>query len=109
MISILVAGAVGLAVTLLGTPVAIKLIHSHLTRDGDFYLPLHVRVDKARKAPGLKAFGLDKDASLVEQYFTYLGQLLGVLDNRNVRGPLVPLDDDEVAALRAGLAASDLI
>ncbi len=36
-------------------------------------------------------------------------QLLGVLDNRNVRGPLVPLDEDEVAALRAGLAASDLI
>lgn len=36
-------------------------------------------------------------------------ELLGVLDNRNVRGPLVPLDDDEVAALRAGLAASHLI
>ena len=36
-------------------------------------------------------------------------QLLGVLDNRNVRGPLVALDDDEVAALRAGLAASGLI
>ncbi|MGZ4497160.1 MAG: 4-hydroxy-tetrahydrodipicolinate synthase [Nocardioides sp.] len=36
-------------------------------------------------------------------------QLLGVLDNRNVRGPLVPLDDDEVAALRAGLVASGLI
>ena len=36
-------------------------------------------------------------------------QLLGVLDNRNVRGPLVPLTDDEVAALRAGLAASGLI
>ncbi|MGZ4449758.1 MAG: 4-hydroxy-tetrahydrodipicolinate synthase [Nocardioides sp.] len=36
-------------------------------------------------------------------------QLLGVLDNRNVRGPLVPLDDDEVAALRAGLLASGLI
>ncbi|CUR55712.1 Dihydrodipicolinate synthase 1 [metagenome] len=36
-------------------------------------------------------------------------QLLGVLDNRNVRAPLVPLDDDEVAALRAGLAASALI
>ena len=33
-------------------------------------------------------------------------QLLGVLDNRNVRAPLVPLDDDEVAALRAGLAAA---
>ncbi|KRF34238.1 4-hydroxy-tetrahydrodipicolinate synthase [Nocardioides sp. Soil805] len=36
-------------------------------------------------------------------------QLLGVLDNRNVRGPLVALDDDEVAALRAGLVASELI
>lgn len=36
-------------------------------------------------------------------------QLLGVLDNRNVRAPLVPLDDSEVAALRAGLAASGLI
>ncbi len=36
-------------------------------------------------------------------------QLLGVIDNRNVRGPLVPLTDDEVAALRVGLAASGLI
>jgi len=36
-------------------------------------------------------------------------QLLGVLDNRNVRGPLVALDDDDVAALRAGLAASGLL
>jgi len=36
-------------------------------------------------------------------------QLLGVLDNRNVRGPLVPLDDQEVAALRVGLAASGLL
>ena len=36
-------------------------------------------------------------------------QLLGVLDNRNVRSPLVPLDDAEVTALRAGLAASGLI
>ena len=36
-------------------------------------------------------------------------QLLGVLDNRNVRGPLVPLDDSEVEALRAGLAASGLL
>jgi 4-hydroxy-tetrahydrodipicolinate synthase len=36
-------------------------------------------------------------------------QLLGVLDNRNVRAPLVPLDDDEVAALRAGLVASNLL
>jgi 4-hydroxy-tetrahydrodipicolinate synthase len=36
-------------------------------------------------------------------------QLLGVLPNRNVRGPLVPLDDAEVEALRAGLVASDLL
>jgi len=36
-------------------------------------------------------------------------QLLGVLDNRNVRSPLVPLDDDEYAALRAGLSASGLL
>ena len=36
-------------------------------------------------------------------------QLLGVLDNRNVRGPLVPLDDAEVAALRAGLVAAGLL
>jgi len=36
-------------------------------------------------------------------------QLLGVLDNRNVRAPLVPLDDTEVAALRAGLVASGLL
>jgi 4-hydroxy-tetrahydrodipicolinate synthase len=36
-------------------------------------------------------------------------QLLGVLDNRNVRAPLVPLDDDEVAALRAGLEAAGLL
>ncbi len=36
-------------------------------------------------------------------------QLLGVLDNRNVRAPLVPLTDDEVDALRAGLVASGLL
>lgn len=36
-------------------------------------------------------------------------ELLGVLDNRRVRGPLVPLEDDEVDALRAGLEASGLL
>ena len=36
-------------------------------------------------------------------------QLLGVLGNRTVRGPLVALDEVEVEALRAGLAASGLI
>ena len=36
-------------------------------------------------------------------------ELLGVIDNRHVRSPLIALDDDEVAALRAGLVASDLL
>jgi 4-hydroxy-tetrahydrodipicolinate synthase len=36
-------------------------------------------------------------------------ELLGVLPNRNVRGPLVPLTDEEVTALRAGLSASGLL
>ena len=36
-------------------------------------------------------------------------ELLGVLDNRRVRGPLVALDDDEVAALRTGLATAGLL
>src|SRR6476469_5529727 len=36
-------------------------------------------------------------------------ELLGVLDNRRVRGPLVALDDDEVTAFRAGLAAAGLL
>ncbi|HEY9566289.1 MAG TPA: 4-hydroxy-tetrahydrodipicolinate synthase [Nocardioides sp.] len=36
-------------------------------------------------------------------------QLLGVIDNRHVRSPLVELDDDEVAALRTGLEAAGLI
>ncbi len=36
-------------------------------------------------------------------------ELLGVIDNRRVRGPLVALTDDEVAALRSGLAAAGLL
>ncbi len=36
-------------------------------------------------------------------------QALGVLDNRDVRSPLMALDEDEYAALRAGLAASGLL
>ncbi|WP_203335706.1 4-hydroxy-tetrahydrodipicolinate synthase [Nocardioides limicola] len=36
-------------------------------------------------------------------------ELLGVISNRQVRSPLVPLDADEVAALRAGLTASGLL
>lgn len=36
-------------------------------------------------------------------------QLLGVLEGRAVRSPLLQLDDDEVAALRAGLDAAGLL
>ncbi len=36
-------------------------------------------------------------------------QLLGVLENRHVRAPLVALDDTEVEALRVGLAAAGLL
>jgi 4-hydroxy-tetrahydrodipicolinate synthase len=36
-------------------------------------------------------------------------QLLGVIDNRRVRSPLVALDDTEVEALRRGLEASHLL
>ncbi|WP_148615096.1 4-hydroxy-tetrahydrodipicolinate synthase [Nocardioides rubriscoriae] len=36
-------------------------------------------------------------------------ELLGILDNRRVRSPLAALDDDEVAELRAGLVASNLL
>ncbi|TIC79870.1 4-hydroxy-tetrahydrodipicolinate synthase [Nocardioides sp. GY 10113] len=36
-------------------------------------------------------------------------QLTGVLENRRVRSPLVELDDDELAALRAGLVAGGVL
>ncbi len=36
-------------------------------------------------------------------------ELLGVLDNRRVRSPLVELDDAEVAVLRSGLVAAGLL
>jgi 4-hydroxy-tetrahydrodipicolinate synthase len=36
-------------------------------------------------------------------------ELLGVLDNRRVRGPLVALDDDEVGALRTALVEAALL
>ncbi len=36
-------------------------------------------------------------------------ELLGVLDHRTVRGPLVPLDDDELSALRAALTQAGLL
>jgi 4-hydroxy-tetrahydrodipicolinate synthase len=36
-------------------------------------------------------------------------ELTGVLPNRTVRSPLVPLDDDELAALRTGLTAAGVL
>jgi 4-hydroxy-tetrahydrodipicolinate synthase len=36
-------------------------------------------------------------------------ELLGVLEHRTVRGPLVPLDDDELTALRAALTEAGLL
>jgi len=36
-------------------------------------------------------------------------ELLGVLDNRRVRGPLVPLDDEEVGALRIALEEAGIL
>ena len=57
-----------------------------------------------------KAGGTARRLIVVARKQSYLAQaaleLLGVIDNRRVRGPLVALDDDEVSALRAGLAAA---
>ncbi|CAA9375549.1 MAG: 4-hydroxy-tetrahydrodipicolinate synthase [uncultured Nocardioides sp.] len=65
-------------------------------------LEIHTRLEPAFDAVmGVANYGATTAKAALE--------LLGVLDNRNVRGPLVPLDDDEVTALRAGLAASGLI
>ncbi len=36
-------------------------------------------------------------------------ELIGVLDNRRVRSPLIALDDDELADLRAGLVAAGVL
>jgi len=76
----------------------------------------------AQFGAGDNAAALDTYTALVPAFEAVMGvthygattakaglQLLGVLDNRNVRGPLVPLDDAEVDALRAGLAASGLL
>jgi 4-hydroxy-tetrahydrodipicolinate synthase len=36
-------------------------------------------------------------------------EMIGVLDNRRVRSPLVQLDDAELVALRAGLEAAGVV
>jgi 4-hydroxy-tetrahydrodipicolinate synthase len=36
-------------------------------------------------------------------------EMIGVLENRRVRSPLIELDDDELVALRAGLEAAGVL
>ncbi len=79
-----------------------SMIESFLAGDNDAALATYTRLLPAFDAVmGVANYGATTAKAALE--------LRGVLDNRNVRGPLVPLDDDEVAALRAGLAASGLI
>ena len=78
------------------------MIEACLAGDARAALEIHTRLVPAFDAVmGVANYGATTAKAALE--------LLGVLDNRNVRGPLVPLDDDEVTALRAGLAASGLI
>jgi 4-hydroxy-tetrahydrodipicolinate synthase len=97
-------GAVGV-VSVAGHAAGVQLremVDAFLTGDHGEALRIHQRLTPAFDAVmGVPNYGATTAKAVM--------QLLGVLDNRNVRGPLVPLDDDELAALRAGLAASDLI
>jgi 4-hydroxy-tetrahydrodipicolinate synthase len=78
------------------------MIEAAVAGDARAALEIHTRLVPAFAAVmGVPNYGATTAKAALE--------LLGVLDNRNVRGPLVPLDDDEVTALRAGLAASGLI
>jgi len=65
-------------------------------------LDLHRRLTPATTAMmGVPNYGATTAKAALE--------LTRVLDNRRVRGPLIALDEPEVAALRAGLAASGLL
>ena len=79
-----------------------SMIEAYVAGDTAQALEIHTRLVPAFGAVmGVANYGATTAKAALE--------LLGVIDNRNVRGPLVPLDDDEVTALRAGLAASGLI
>jgi 4-hydroxy-tetrahydrodipicolinate synthase len=97
-------GAVGL-VSVVGHAAGSELhamIDAFLAGDHAEALRLHTQLTPAFDAVmGVANYGATTAKAALE--------LLGVLDNRNVRSPLVPLDDSEVAALRAGLAAAGLI
>lgn len=78
------------------------MIAAFLDGDHSEALHLHTRLIPAFQAVmGVENYGATTAKAAL--------QLLGVLDNRNVRSPLVALDDAEVADLRAGLAASGLM
>jgi 4-hydroxy-tetrahydrodipicolinate synthase len=78
------------------------MIDAFLSGEVDEALRLHQQLTPAFDAVmGVPNYGATTAKAALE--------LLGVLDNRNVRGPLVPLADEEVEALRAGLSASALL
>ncbi|NHA68824.1 4-hydroxy-tetrahydrodipicolinate synthase [Phycicoccus flavus] len=78
------------------------LIDAFLAGDHAEALRLHLRLSPAFDAVmGVQNYGATTAKAALE--------LLGVLDNRRVRGPLVALDDDEVDALRTGLGAAGLL
>ena len=104
MLGYLAYGACGL-VSVVGHAAGRELkamIEAHVAGDAGEALRIHTRLVPAFDAVmGVPNYGATTAKAALE--------LLGVLDNRNVRGPLVALDEDEVAALRAGLSASGLI
>lgn len=94
-------GVVSVAGHVAGDDIA-EMIASFRSGDHDGALAIYHRMLPAFEAiMGVPNYGATTAKAALE--------LLGVLDNRRVRSPLVPLDDDEVAALRAGLEASRLL
>jgi len=97
-------GAVGL-VSVVGHAAGSQLkamIEAYVSGDHAGALRLHLQLVPAFDAlMGVPNYGATTAKAAL--------QLFGVLDNRNVRSPLVPLDDAEVEALRVGLAAAGLI
>ncbi len=78
------------------------MIDAYLTGDREEALRIHLSLVPAIDAMmGVPNYGATTAKAAL--------QMLGVLDNRTVRGPLVSLDDDEVAALRSGLVAAGLL
>lgn len=78
------------------------MIEAFLAGDHATALTIHQRLVPAFDAVmGVPNYGATTAKGALE--------LLGVLDERTVRGPLAALDDDEMAALRQGLVAAGLL